>query len=237
MNARLQPIQPTLAGHNRELAALDAQRRIEWALANLPGAHVLSSSFGLQAAVCLHLATRVRADIPVILVDTGYLFTETYQFIDALVARLDLNLHVFRAEISPAWQEARHGRRWQQGLAGIEAYNDQNKVEPMRRALRELGTGTWIAGLRRQQSASRAGIALLERAGGRYKLHPIADWSDRDMHAYLEKHDLPYHPLREQGYLSIGDTHTTRPIHEADSLEATRFFGLKRECGLHEMAG
>ena len=222
-------------GYNREVAGLDARSRIEWAYANLPGKHVLSSSFGVQAAVSLHLATQVDPNVPVILIDTGYLFPETYRFIDALVERLHLNLEVYRAEISPAWQEARYGSRWTQGVSALTDYNEQNKVEPMRRALTDLGAGTWFAGLRRQQSASRAGIAYGACIGGRWKVHPIADWTDRDVHDYLQQHDLPYHPLWEQGYVSIGDTHTTRPIAEAGSLEKTRFFGLRRECGLHEI--
>lgn len=221
--------------HNRRLAGLDAQSRVEWALENLPGRHVLSSSFGAQAAVCLHLATRVEPDIPVVLIDTGYLFAETYRFIDALVARLSINLKVYRADLSPAWQEARYGPRWEQGLSGLADYNERNKVEPMRRALADLAAGTWIAGLRREQSASRAELDFLELAGKRWKLHPIADWTNRDVHRYLQTHDLPYHPLWEKGYVSIGDTHTTKPITDVGSLEETRFFGLRRECGLHEI--
>jgi len=224
-----------LDDRNWELAQLDAQARIAWALESLPGKHVLSSSFGAQAAVCLHLATRVDSNIPVVLVDTGYLFPETYRFIDMLVTRLNLNLKIYRAEVSPAWQEARHGQRWTQGLSGLSDYNEQNKIQPMRRALADLGAGTWIAGLRRQQSASRTDIEYVQSIGGRWKLHPIADWTDRDVHRYLAQHDLPYHPLWEQGYVSIGDVHTTRSITEAGSLEKTRFFGLRRECGLHEI--
>src|SRR5690606_12224952 len=110
---------------------------------------ILSSSFGAQAAVTLHLVSRAKPDIPVVLIDTGYLFPETYRFIDELTERLELNLVVYRAPVSPAWQEARHGKRWEQGAAGIAAYNDEAKVEPMKRALRELEAGTWFAGLRR----------------------------------------------------------------------------------------
>ena len=220
---------------NRKFAALQAEQRVEWALENLPGNHVLTSSFGAQAAVSLHLVTRVSPKIPVVLVDTGYLFAETYRFIDQLTERLDINLKVYRAERSAAWQEARHGQRWNQGLVGLEAYNQENKVEPMRRALRELGVSTWFAGLRRNQAESRADIPFLEWAGGRWKVHPIADWTDRDVHLYLQKHGLPYHPLFEQGYVSIGDHHSTKPIHEVGSVEETRFFGLKRECGIHEI--
>lgn len=219
---------------NRQLARQSAAERVRWSLANLPQQHVLSSSFGAQAAVTLHLVTQESPDIPVVLVDTGYLFPETYQFIDELTERLKLNLHVFRATRSPAWQEARDGERWMQGEAGITAYNEENKVVPMKNALRELNAGTWFAGLRRSQSKSRANTPYLECSGDRWKVHPIADWSDRDVHMYLKRNNLPYHSLWEKGYVSIGDWHTTRSIHEVDDEEQTRFFGLKRECGLHE---
>jgi phosphoadenosine phosphosulfate reductase len=220
---------------NRKFAALKADQRVEWALENLPGHHVLTSSFGAQAAVSLHLVTQVSPGIPVVLVDTGYLFPETYRFVDALTERMKLNLKVYRAERSAAWQEARHGQRWNQGLEGLNAYNEENKVEPMRRALRELGVSTWFAGLRRNQAESRAQIPFLEWSGGRWKVHPIADWTDRDVHRYLTKHGLPYHPLWERGYVSIGDQHSTRALHEVATLEETRFNGLKRECGIHEI--
>lgn len=223
-----------LAELNAWLASQSARARVAWALENLAGRHALSSSFGAQAAVSLHLATREKPDLPVILIDTGYLFPETYRFVDELTSRLSLNLHVYRPQIGIAWMEARLGRLWEQGVDGLERYNRLRKVEPMRRALEELGVRCWMAGLRRGQSRSRAGIDFLELRDGRWKLHPIADWTDRDVHRYLTAHDLPYHPLWHQGYVSIGDVHTTRPLGAGMSEEDTRFFGLKRECGLHE---
>src|SRR5580692_2878923 len=138
------------------LLALTAEERVDWALRHLPGAHVLSSSFGAQSAVSLHLLTQRVPRIPVIVIDTGYLFAETYQFIDALTERLSLNLHVVRPAISPAWLEVRHGALWAQGREGLDRYNQLAKVEPMQRALADLDAGTWFAGLRRQQSVSRA---------------------------------------------------------------------------------
>jgi phosphoadenosine phosphosulfate reductase len=220
---------------NHLFAGMTAEERVAWALEHLPGEHLLTSSFGVQAAVLLHLVTRQRPGIPVLLIDTGYLFPETYQFIDQLAERLALNLTVYRAARSPAWQEARHGQRWEQGVAGLDAYNRENKVEPMERALRELAVGTWFAGLRRSQSATRADVPFLKSQGERWKVHPIADWSDRDVFKYLKANDLPYHPLYAQGYVSVGDVHTTRPIHAVKNADETRFFGLKRECGLHEI--
>ncbi|CDG18870.1 phosphoadenylyl-sulfate reductase [Xenorhabdus doucetiae] len=224
----------SLAEINQQLEALDAHERVKWALEHLSGEFVLSSSFGIQAAVCLHLVTREYPDIPVVLTDTGYLFPETYQFIDKLTEKLNLNLKVFRAEHSPAWQESRHGKLWEQGIAGIERYNQINKVEPMNRALKTLQAQSWFAGLRRQQSESRTHLPVLAIQRGVFKILPIIDWDNRQVHQYLTKHGLEYHPLWEQGYLSVGDIHTTQKWEPGMSEEQTRFFGLKRECGLHE---
>ncbi|MFA6229395.1 MAG: phosphoadenylyl-sulfate reductase [Rhodanobacter sp.] len=225
-----------LAAVNAMLARLTAEQRVSWALQHLPGTHILSSSFGAQAAVSLHLVAQQQPDVPAVLIDTGYLFPETYAFVDELTTRLRLNLKVYQSPVSPAWLEARHGQLWEQGVTGIERYNQLRKVEPMQRALAELEAGTWIAGLRRQQSRSRAVIDILERRNGRWKLHPLADWSDRDVGQYLSRHRLPYHPLWEQGYVSIGDRHTSRRWEPGMDAEDTRFFGLKRECGLHSFA-
>ncbi len=217
------------------LETMPAEERVAWALRTLPGEHIVSSSFGAQSAVMLHMMTRQKPDIPVVVVDTGYLFPETYRFIDELTERLQLNVQVYRPEQSTAWQEARHGKRWEQGVAGIESYNRDNKVAPMEQALESLNVGTWFAGLRRTQSHTRSATRFIETSGERWKVHPIADWNDRQVFEYLQLHDLEYHPLWDKGYVSIGDVHTTRALSEVVSQDETRFFGLKRECGLHEM--
>ena len=219
---------------NTLLEGQTAEQRVQWALQNGAPGFALSSSFGAQAAVMLHLVTQQKPDIPVILIDTGYLFPETYRFADELQERLKLNLQVFRPLVSRAWMEARHGRLWENGLVGIEQYNGLRKVEPMKRALKELGISTWFTGLRRSQASSRTQTPILQQRDGRLKVNPIADWNDRDVWKYLKQHELPYHPLWEQGYVSIGDYHTTRRWEPGMREEDTRFFGLKRECGLHE---
>lgn len=219
---------------NTQLENKTAQQRIEWAVEHLPVQFVLSSSFGIQAALTLHMVTQVLPDIPVILTDTGYLFPETYQFIEQLTQRLHLNLQVYRAKQTAAWQEAIYGQLWTQGLDGIERYNQLNKVEPMERALNELQAQSWFSGLRREQSASRVNLSVLGIGKGIFKILPVIDWNNKQVYEYLTKHNLPYHPLWEQGYLSVGDTHTTRKWEAGMNEEDTRFFGLKRECGLHE---
>jgi phosphoadenosine phosphosulfate reductase len=227
-------VDPTAA--DRRLSGASAAERVRWAAEQFGSSLVMSTSFGAQSAVTLHLATRIVPDIPVVFVDTGYLFPETYRFADMLVARLRLNLKVYRAPESPAWIEARHGRLWEKGEAGINAYNQIAKVEPMQRALSELGARGWLAGLRRSQSSTRENLPVVSFQDGRVKVLPIVTWTDRDVHRYLSENDLPYHPLWEKGYVSIGDVHTTRPLTADITAEETRFFGIKRECGIHDPA-
>lgn len=217
---------------NTLLVPLSAAERVRWALAHLPVRPVLSSSFGIQAAVMLHLVTCQEPDIPVILTDTGYLFPETYRFIEQLTEQLKLNLKVYRAELSPAWQEVRYGRLWETA-EGIRQYNQINKVEPMQRALRELQAGTWFTGLRRDQSSTRIERNIVEFSRGVIKVQPIIDWTSKQIFYYLKEHGLSYHPLWEEGYISVGDTHSTRKFEPGMAEEDTRFNGFGRECGLH----
>lgn len=219
---------------NQKLEQMSAQERVAWGLAHLPGNFMLSSSFGIQGAVMLHLVTQQYPDIPVVVTDTGYLFPETYQFIDELTQRLNLNLKVYRSEMTAAWQEAKYGKLWEGGVEGIEQYNKMNKVEPMKRAQRELEINSWFAGLRRSQADTRQSLSVLQTLKQHFKLYPIIDWTNKDVHYYLKDHDLPYHPLWEKGYVSVGDWHTSRPLEVGMSEKDTRFFGQQRECGLHE---
>lgn len=225
-----------LDAENPALERLSAEDRVAWALDRLRPRIVLSSSFGAQAAVLLHMVTRQWPDIPVVLVDTGYLFPETYRFVDEITERLALNLNVYRPLLSAAWQEARWGKLWEQGLDGITRYNQMNKVEPMQRALDELDAQAWVVGLRRAQASSRRELRVLGMQDGYLKVHPIVDWNDKHVYDYLTRYGLPYHPLWEQGYPSIGDWHTSHKLTDGMAEEETRFFGLKRECGLHEGA-
>lgn len=234
LQADAQIQQSVLANINTKLESSTAQARVKWASENLPRPQILSSSFGIQAAVMLKLVTSEQPNVPVVLTDTGYLFPETYDFIDQLTERLNLNLKVYHSQYSSAWQEQRYGKLWEQGIEGIEKYNAINKVEPMKRALKELNAQVWFTGLRRDQAGSRTHLPILQISAGRYKFNPIIDWTNKDVHYYLKEHNLPYHPLWDMGYVSVGDWHTSRPLELGMTEEETRFFGLKRECGLHE---
>lgn len=220
-----------------DLEAASATERVRWAYETYGDQLVLSTSFGVQSAVMLHLVTTQIPGIPVIFVDTGYLFPATYKFAADLTERLKLNLKTYIPRQTAAQQEALYGKMWEQGLESLERYNRINKVEPMNRAVQELGAGAWLSGLRRTQSSTRGGRGVVEAQNKVTKIYPIIDWNDRDIYEYLTENGLPYHPLWDQGYVSVGDWHSTKKLGEGMSEEETRFGGLKRECGLHEATG
>lgn len=217
-----------------QIEAAPAEERIRLAYQHYGERLVLSTSFGVQSAVMLHMVTQIVPQIPILFIDTGYLFPETYRFAAELDQRLSLNLKTFRSQQSAAQQEALYGKLWEQGLDGLKQYNELNKVEPMNRAITQLGAQAWISGLRRVQSNSRKKRPAIEKQNKIVKLYPIIDWSDKAIYDYLTQHDLPYHPLWDQGYVSVGDWHSTSKLSAGMHAEDTRFGGLKRECGLHE---
>ncbi len=225
-----------LKAENERLEQASAMERVRWAAEHFGDKLALSTSFGVQSAVMLSLANTVVPGIPVIFVDTGYLFPETYRFAEELTERLQLNLKVYSAEMTPARQEALFGKRWEQGPEALHEYNFQNKVEPMNHALTELETEGWMTGLRRNQASSRALLKVVVRQNKVFKVHPIIDWTDRDVYEYLTQNNLPYHPLWDEGYVSVGDVHSTSKLLPGMKAEDTRFNGTKRECGLHEVS-
>lgn len=220
-----------------DLEGMSAEERVRWSMDRFGDRLILTTSFGIQSAVMLHLVTRLNPEIPVVFIDTGYLFPETYRFADQLTQRLGLNLKVYNPRVSAARQEALFGKRWELGGEQLDRYNLLNKVEPMDRAVRELGAEAWLAGLRRTQSSSREDRPVLQVQNKVTKLHPIIDWDNREVHRYLSENNLPYHPLWEQGYVSVGDWHSSKPLAPGMAEEETRFGGQKRECGLHEISG
>lgn len=220
-----------------QLETASAVDRVRWAYQTYGEKLVLSTSFGVQSAVMLHMVVSQIPEIPVIFIDTGYLFPETYRFAQALNERLNLNLKTYLPQQTAAQQEALYGKQWEQGMEGLARYNQLNKVEPMNRAVTELAATAWLSGLRRKQSSSRLDRKVAEQQNKTLKIYPIIDWSDRDIYNYLTENNLPYHPLWDKGYVSVGDWHSTSKLEAGMNAEDTRFGGQKRECGLHEKNG
>jgi len=225
--------QNNLAELNAQFSNMNAGQRVAMLWEQYGAQAVASTSFGLQAAVMLQLIAEHCPEMPVIFVDTGYNFPETYRYIDCLTEKLNINLKHYSSPYSASQQEARWGKLWEQGADGLEHYSRLNKVEPMNRALKELGATVWLSGLRRSHSSTRANRDFLEYQGERLKAYPILDWPDAQVEHFLRQHSLPSHPLQSQGYVTMGDWHSTAPIKEGMTAEETRFNGEKYECGLH----
>jgi len=239
---RIKPSSAALAGKldvdlALELEGLGAGERLRLLHARHGARMVATTSFGVQAAVMLHLIKEHAPDIPVVFIDSGYLFGETYRYAEELTGLLDLDVRVYQPAITAARMEALHGKLWEQGGEGMDRYGMLTKLEPMNRALSELGRDIWLSGMRRVQSRTRLERPFAEQQKRTLKVYPILDWADAQVEAYFHEHDLPRHPLAAQGYVTMGDWHSTQPASAGLDAEATRFKGEKYECGLHFDSG
>lgn len=140
-----------------------AAERIRWIASQQQGNLVATTSFGAQAAVMLHLLKENAPEIPIVFIDTGYLFPETYQFAEQLIKTWDLNIRVYQPEYSARRLEALYGKLWEQGEKGLEKYGLMTKVEPLNRALQAIGASVWLSGLRRSQSKTRSDRPFAEQ--------------------------------------------------------------------------
>lgn len=211
---------------------------VKWTHAEYGDELVMSSSFGADSAVLLHMATTVLPDIKVVMVDTGYLFPETWQFMEELRRRLSLNVWIYRTRRDPIAYLQQVGETNPQFRQDIPGCCAVNKNEPFDRAMAELAPKGWLRGIRRRQADTRASKQFVEYSP-RYKCHaisPLLNWGGKEIHQYLKAHDLPYHPLRDQGYLSIGcnPLSCTRPIGAGEDERSGRWSGTgKVECGIN----
>ncbi len=217
--------------HNPRLEAQTPEQRLAFAVETFGDRLLFTSSFGAGSGVLLHLWSRVAPHLPVVFLDTGFLFEETLLYRDALAKLLGLSVEIVRPSVS---KEA-FLFEWGQDIyrTNPDFCCANNKVEPLRPRLAEADG--WISGLRRDQSATRADTPiLLLGEDGVCKVHPLATLTAKEAAEYLETHGIPEHPLREQGYASIGCAPCTRPIGPGEDERAGRWAGTsKTECGLH----
>ena len=222
----------------QQLEPLTAQQRLAWAQERFGAHFALSTSFGIQSAVLLHMASelgqRTGLRLPVIWVDTGYLPAETYRYADQLSRILELDLHVAQSPLSPARMEALHGQLWSTGRGeDLEHYLRIRKVEPLDGMFEALEVRCWASGVRGNQTDHRRAMRPLDPVRKRWSLRPLLNWTSKDVYYYLQEHDLPRHPLFEKGYSTVGDWHSSAPDGAEASGRATRFGGQRQECGIH----
>lgn len=218
-----------LATVNARLERASSAEILAWARATFREGLVTTSSFQTQSAPLLHLLSRFAPGVPVLFLDTGFHFPETLAYKDALAARLGLDVRDLRPEMGHDGFRRRYGELHRHDP---DHCCHVNKVLPLQRAL--AGASAWISGVRRDQTPERAATRIVELVDGRYKICPMARWSEADVTACVDAHDLPTHPLHGEGYLSIGCAPCTRAVRPGEDARAGRWSGqAKTECGLH----
>ncbi len=195
----------------------------------------LATGFGPEGVVLMHMVSRLAPDLTVFYTDTDLLFDETYALRDELSARLGLTFTRVHAGLSLEAQAAEHGPAlWSRDP---DRCCQLRKVAPLRQFLRTRQA--WISAIRRDQTANRAGAGLVEwdRANGLVKLNPLAAWTAGQVWSYVLEHRLPYNPLHDQGYPSIGCWPCTQPVAAGADPRSGRWAGrTKTECGIHVQA-
>lgn len=214
-----------------ELEPLSASQVLEWAFDQFGQDMYIACSFQKTSSVVMQLATAINPDARFFYLDTGVLFPETYETRDRLAEHFGVEFERWRG-ITLEEQAAEYGDRlWSHDP---DACCGLRKVEPMRRALSSVDA--WVAGVRRADSATRARTAKFnwDKKFNLWKLNPLADWSERDVWNHLNELGVPYNPLHDQGYPSIGCTHCTRPVVPGQSARDGRWSGSgKTECGIN----
>lgn len=216
---------------NRELEHATPEAILAWTWQHFAPDVMLTCSFQHDGVVLAHMLQQIAPQVPIVFINTGFHFPETLAYRDEIVRRLGLNL----VELQPIMPRPEFAERY-----GLDLYARNpdlcchiNKVEPLKRYL--PGMRAWINGRRRDQASSRHAIRVVELyQGDLHKVNPLASWTSRDTFYYMQRHDLPLHPLFDQGYASIGCAPCTRPLLAGEDERAGRWAGQdKTECGLH----
>lgn len=210
---------------------------IQWAFDSF-GSHVaISSAFGAAGMAVIDMTARLRGtDFCLFTLDTQFLFPETHHLMQRIEQRYGVAIERVYAAQSPEEQERQYGQAlWSRDP---DLCCNLRKVEPLRQKLNQLAA--WITSIRRDQTASRASARKIEWDArfGLIKINPLADWSDKQVWRYIHDHEVPYNPLHDQDYPSIGCMHCTRPVMSGEDQRSGRWAGFaKQECGLHVIEG
>jgi phosphoadenosine phosphosulfate reductase len=216
---------------NQHFMEKSLEELLKWSFSTFGDTVVQVTSFGPTGMVLLDHLARLKPGVRVITLDTGLLFPETYDLMEAVQRRFAINLDVRRPPLTPAEQTTRHGELW---TSNPDHCCYLRKVLPLQEALQ--GVNAWFSGLRRDQSMTRAHLHLVawDNSYDIVKINPLADWSRAQVWKYLTERNLPYNALHNQGYTSIGCTPCTRPAANPSDERSGRWPGLdKTECGLH----
>ena len=218
---------------DRGFQEADPQEIIRWAVGEFFPDITLACSFGgLSGMALLDMTLKINREVPVFYLDTDFLFPETYALRDQTAERYGFQPIAYKAELTPQEQARRYGDAlW---VRDPDLCCELRKVQPNARALE--GRRAWITGLRGDQGAARNGTATVswDAKFNLVKVNPLANWTESQVLDYITLHDVPYNPLYDRGYLSIGCTYCTRAVKPGEDPRAGRWVGFdKTECGIH----
>ncbi len=228
------PDREELAELNARLADATPREIIRWAVERYGSRLTMATAFGAEGCILLHLLAEVEPRLRVFNLDTGYQFPETLELRDRIAERYGIEVEMVRSETSLPEYENQHGGPLYVVNSDQCCYD--RKIVPLRRAL--VGYDAWITSIRAEQSKDRAAASVVGLDGkfGLVKVNPILKWSRRDVWAFIETHKVPYNPLFDRGYASIGCWPCTRPVQAGEDERAGRWAGqAKTECGLHSL--
>ncbi|KAK9465484.1 Phosphoadenosine phosphosulfate reductase family-domain-containing protein [Lipomyces arxii] len=228
---------------NSQLQNVEPEQILQWAILTFPRLYQ-STAFGLTGLVTIDMISRLQPEysqshpIELIFVDTLHHFKETLDLVSRLKSRYpSAKLHIYKPENCETVEDFNrlYGERlWETDEA---SYDFLVKVEPIQRAYEELNVRATLTGRRKSQGGKRGDLDIveIEEYTGLIKINPLANWSFKDVHAYIQKYNVPYNALLDQGYRSVGDWHSTAPVAEGEDERAGRWKGkAKTECGIHE---
>ncbi len=212
--------------------AWSAEEILSWAYHKYGHSVAISSAFGAEGMVLIDIASKVGRDFRVFTLDTEFLHPETYTLMERIEEKYGIRIERVFPLLSPVEQEKAHGPGlW---LRDPDECCNMRKVEPLKQKLSEFRA--WITSIRRDQTSVRANVRKIswDAKFGLMKINPIADWSAQRVWQYIHQHQVPYNPLHDRGFPSIGCTHCTRAVRPGEDERAGRWAGIaKTECGLH----
>jgi phosphoadenosine phosphosulfate reductase len=221
-----------LEAASRELEGKTPQDVLRWAVARFHPRLTMATAFGAEGCCILHMLAEIEPGVRIFNLETGYQFPETLALRERIKERYGIEVEFVRPELTVAEYEEEHGGPLYRIRPDQCCYD--RKILPLRRAV--VGYDAWISAIRADQTADRAAAHVVQWDGkfGLVKVNPLLSWTKREVWAFVLEHDVPYNPLHDQGYPSIGCWPCTRAVGDGAAERAGRWAGTaKKECGLH----
>ena len=229
-------IKPNLKKLNQKLQNFTPQEMLLWGYKNFDNKFAITTSFGIQSSVLLDMISKLNLQkkIKIFWIDTGYLPPETYHYAEKLINDLSLDIEVLQSELSPARMESLYGKLWETNkVSDLDKYHELRKIIPLENGLEKNNIQCWASGVRSSQTDTRNKMKYVDMLRERLSLRPLLNWTNKDVFYYMKENNLPAHPLFLKGYSSVGDWHSSEPDGVDKQGRATRFRGVKQECGIH----